>query len=306
LTDGDWSFGVENNAARGLAYVYGFIVGIVLLNIVIAVVSNIFTEVQNDANTAFWDNRFSITTETELLWSLFPCLKGKLRKHFFDTTTRRINFLDESSQNENTRNLEDRIHARNLDVFFNWWFSHTSWGAEIPNLWVRLQAFYGFSLWEDIIYPGIVLERILLGVNYDVDLVKIGNVPKIGSHTTSPSTNATDVNSVPVTVEKKSSKGFPWFLLRFIVKIFLWFLFTVHIVIIFSVFICGLFSFGLLWPQGMKRSLFHISSEPDVNEIKELSNENGKLKEELRKDYYKLKRDMEEIKDQLKTKPTLH
>jgi len=270
------------------------------LNIIIAVLSNIFTDVQEASYTAFWDNRYSLTTETDLLWSLLPCPKEYLeylRNDFFDTNKGRINFLDESSQNEN---------IGNSDVFLGWWFSPTSWDGEIPNLWVRLQAFYSYSLWEDIIYPGIVLEKILLGVNYDVDLVKIGNVPKIGSHTTSPSTNATDVNSVPVTVEKKSSKGFPWFLLRFIVKIFLWFLFTVHIVIIFSVFICGLFSFGLLWPQGMKRSLFHISSEPDVNEIKELSNENGKLKEELRKDYYKLKRDMEEIKDQLKTKPTLH
>ena len=102
-------------------------------------------------------------------------------------------------------------------------------------------------------------------MNYDVDLVKIG------SNTTSPSINAKDGISVPVTDEKKSSKGFPWFLLRFMVRIFMWCLLIVHIVIIFSVFICGLFSFGILWPQGMKEWLFHISSKHDVNETIDFS-----------------------------------
>lgn len=230
---------------------------------IISIVGNILTEVQHDAKNAFWDNRLSVTTEIDSFWSLFPFLGKYLRKRFVFQKDPRINFLYGLSQ-------EVDVELKKSDPFFDWWFAPLIWGVPCPDLLVRLKAFYLYSLWDDIIYPGVVLERVVLGLNHNAELATAENDDELGQRLRSTVSRA-------------------------IVKIFLWCLLIVHIMIMLIVFICGLF-FGITWPQAMTRHLFHVSTDPDMGEIKELSLENDKLKEELRKDYYKLRRDIEEQK----------
>jgi len=254
---------VFDERGRVLTWLYAFFMGVILLNMIISIVGNILTEVQHDAKNAFWDNRLSVTTEIDSFWSLFPFLGKYLRKRFVFQKDPRINFLYGLSQ-------EVDVELKKSDPFFDWWFAPLIWGVPCPDLLVRLKAFYLYSLWDDIIYPGVVLERVVLGLNHNAELATAENDDELGQRLRSTVSRA-------------------------IVKIFLWCLLIVHIMIMLIVFICGLF-FGITWPQAMTRHLFHVSTDPDMGEIKELSLENDKLKEELRKDYYKLRRDIEEQK----------
>jgi len=261
LTDGGWEF---NGPGKTLMFVYAFFMGLILLNMIIAIVSNIFTSVQDDAKTAFWDDRLAITTEIESLWRhLFPCLQHSLRTQFLAIEDVRFNFSVEASRKE-------EVDA-DSDNFFNWWFAPMAREFSRPSLFKRLQAFYSYSVWEDIIYPGVVLERVLLGLKHDAGFEDVKH-------------------------EQKLSKLFQWNLARGMVITILWFLFIIHVVIMVTVFICGMVPLGLFWPHQMKQYLFHESTEPNVSEIKELRSDNDKLKEDLRKDYYKLSRGIEEIK----------
>merc|ERR1740124_2012084 len=122
----------------------------------------------------------------------------KTFKPFRETT--RFNFLVASSQSTDVGSSQP---------FFNWWFSSLTVSDKIPALGERLQAFYRYSLWDDIIYPGEVLERILLGVNYDLN-----------------------DNS-----EEMANRNNPSRTSKAIVKIILWCLLIVNMVIMIIIFI---------------------------------------------------------------------
>ena len=66
---GDWDF--VNRPGLGLTYAFAFIIGVLLLNIVIAVVNNEFTDVQNAAENVFWDRRLSLMQEIDSMTSPF-------------------------------------------------------------------------------------------------------------------------------------------------------------------------------------------------------------------------------------------
>merc|ERR1740124_1599331 len=158
LSSDTWDF--TEGAGLVLTCIYALIMGVILLNMIIAIVNDIFTKVQNEAQTAFWENRLSTTIEIEAMLGIYTPLDKYLKKTFKFSETTRFNFLVASSQSADVGNSKS---------FFNWWFSPVAMSDKIPTLRMRLQAFYSYSLWDDIIYPGEVLERILLGVNYDFD-----------------------------------------------------------------------------------------------------------------------------------------
>ena len=179
---------------------------------IIVYVCNIFSDVQKDSKIAFWENRLSITTEMEALsniWCNFSWKKSN-ESEVYEIKPQRLNFsVVPSLMSSNER----------ATPFFNWWFSHTNSGCACPHLMMRMYAFYSYSQWDDIVYPGIVLERILHGLKYNVSL---------------------------------ESQSHPSILPRTIVKTASNHLFLIHVVAIIIIFIFGLFSFGI-WPEAMKK-----------------------------------------------------
>ena len=114
---------------------------------------------------------------------------------------------------------------------------------------MRMYAFYSYSQWDDIVYPGIVIERILHGLKYNVSL---------------------------------ESQSHPSILPRTIVKTASNHLFLIHVVAIIIIFIFGLFSFGI-WPEAMKESLFHVDTKHEFGEMEKLSNKNDQSKKKSEK-----------------------
>jgi len=246
-----------------LTYFYAVFMSVILLNMIIAYVCNIFSEVLKDSKTAFWENRLSITTEIEALSNICHNFSWKKtnESEVCEIKTQRLNFSIVSSLISSNEKCAP---------FFNWWSSHTNSGCECPYLMTRMYAFYSYSQWDDIVYPGIVLERILHGLKYNEELSHPSNTDKVPLNT--------DQSHPPST-----EQSHPSILSRIIVKIVLYHLFLIHVVAIIVVFIFGLFSFGN-WPEAMKFFLFHMDTKHHFGEMEELSNKNDKSKEELRGD----------------------
>ncbi len=298
LTDGYWGFtdeyGFDDRFRKHktdyyLTIFFAFIVGVLLLNIVIAEVSNRFTDVQNDAEKAFWLHRLSLVQEIESLCfqlkrysthSFCLCRKsanGYLQKEENTPLQRTLStsshgqkpldndgtgmerfcFLASPSYHEQER-FQDDEELRN---FTDWWFST---GDQVlvhrPNFTERMLVFYNYSQWDEVIFPGKVFERIFLGFKYNAVL----------------STEAPNMFVV------------------LLVKIVAWIFFCVHIFVAVITFISGLF-FGFLWPKPMKKWLFHgdIHSKEQSKDVSvqmeilqqqssELQQQNRELKQHIR------------------------
>ena len=75
--DDNWNFGERSEIL--VMFIFALVIGVFLLNMVIAVVSNKFTEVHADANFVFWGHRLDLLTDIEALWDLFPFLEEGIK-----------------------------------------------------------------------------------------------------------------------------------------------------------------------------------------------------------------------------------
>jgi hypothetical protein len=78
---GDWSFLDKVTGAQSvlLMTIFAFAIGILLLNIIIALISNVFTEVEQNGQRAFWLKRLRFMNELQSLNALRDFLPQKLR-----------------------------------------------------------------------------------------------------------------------------------------------------------------------------------------------------------------------------------
>ncbi len=254
LTDGGWGF--DGNRFRThdkeyyLTFAFAFIVGVLLLNIVIAEVSNRFTDVQNDAEKAFWLHRLSLVQEIE---SLCFQMKRCASCPFFSISYCANRHIDDPNPHERTalqsqlsepkqinykiegmerfsflvppsyREQERFQSNAELRCFTDWWFSTNS-DAEKPTFIDRIYAFYWYSYMDEVIFPGKVFERIFLGFRYNKDI----------------------------------STEFPRYTLHVLfAKIVAWIVFVMHIFVAVIMLPLGGIFFGLLWPEAVKKWLFH-------------------------------------------------
>jgi len=211
--------------------------------------------VQENAEAAFWENRLSITTEMEALISVYGAIFWK------ESTDSEVHETEVHKNQCDNRRLNFSVvpsvmpSQEDITPFFNWWFSHINSGCERPTLMTRIRTFYSYSQWDDIVYPGIVLERILYGLKYNAELTTV-----------------------------KSGKRIPWILSKCLFTFVSYLLFLIHVVVIVVVFIFGFFSLGHFWPRSMKKRLFHMHFSEHLSETEERNNKNDRLKDELRGD----------------------
>jgi hypothetical protein len=68
---GDWEFLTSNLGPLSyLAMIFAFTMGIILMNMVIAVISNKYTEVEAKSEIAFWESRLRYIVEVESMKSI--------------------------------------------------------------------------------------------------------------------------------------------------------------------------------------------------------------------------------------------
>ncbi len=242
-----WSF---NDSSIRLMIVFAFIVGLLLLNIVIAVLNNIFTEVQSSAEKAFWINRINtvcdINSMLNLLnstylgvYRLFKTKKPKKGKksqkaRLIPKAIPKSQMIDERFSFSHPPS--DEVVKSLPAGIGNWWF-----GIEEspPNLVTRMMIFYKYAQWREIMFPDVEFESMLLGRS------EVGAASSI--YLFDYVRDMRNLNSKPTKVE----------LSLFAARNISWIMFVLHMIFFALIFVLGLATFGLLWPSALKDYLFN-------------------------------------------------
>jgi len=269
--DDNWNFGERSEIL--VMFIFALVIGVFLLNMVIAVVSNKFTEVHANANFVFWGHRLDLLTDIEAIWDLFPFLEEGIKICLIifpgPNSITRFSFAELSSLkyvHEIAMLLDDdKVDNDEEKQYLYWWFSAKGYGGKCPSsLWVRIRVFYKYSIWEDIFYPGRVYTKVALGYKYYYDLIE------------------------------KATFSWRFFAIGAF-KIATWFLFMGHVLIFIVLSVGGVFSFGLLWPTPMIEYLMNLSQDRDEQKQSHVNKDT----EILIKEMHAFKGDFEELRDEV-------
>lgn len=158
---------------KWMSYTYAFLVSILLLTVLIAVVSGVFQEVNDNGETEFWNNRYDyIVTKQAILDRYTPNaialdhLDQLVEPNDKSILVDRFDFLQfyQETFSKRRSDLSDKEYQ-----FFSWWFKyHTAEEGKMPYL-ERVYFFLERSTYLDIIFPGIAFERVFLGASRDED-----------------------------------------------------------------------------------------------------------------------------------------
>ena len=275
-----------NTTSQILSIIFGFIIGILIINVLIAKISNVFSEVDAKGRNVFWEDRLSFLSECTKIRECFKYLLhiGNTSDGLSDKHTERLSILSENdidvkstrydfnplnssrfSEKElsfnnskegsqrfdfsmaSTKEIKKMTTISERDQFFHWWMQPDLW--DCPSLKTRLTFFIKRERFSEILVPGQTFERILSG-----------------------------------------NKDNTFYFLTYLFGILLLpcFLF---------IFILGLPSLGYLWPKPLKEYIFFGTNE----HLQELTNEDLLKKITVLEDKMKLVDDeVVEVKESLK------
>lgn len=292
----EWDF--EEKSGVSIMFALAIIVGILLLNIVIAVVSNVFTEVTENAERAFWENRISWIAEMNLMLALFKCVCIPGEKNIDTRKSMSKSIIAvAASQEEEQAYLTERIPfsvypgieaAKSIPANFGWW-----WFEEFPHLKPsfvkRFIVFYKYSELGEILFPSKVFELVFIGLPYNADTgTEEYSYSREGPH---------GKVTVSIAIYK-----------LFLAKICAWVVFCVHIVLFILIFVAGLVTCGYLWPIAMKEMLFQgplienneekaVTREMTKTIISEFQKQMKELKDEQKRDIDVLKAEIMKLQN---------
>ncbi len=167
--EGDVLSGSNNWLLTAVAFLFAIIIGILLLNMLIAVVSNVFTEVSEASENAFWETRLLFMVEINAIRRHF-CIRDsgqfKLLSRSLGTESESVDDINRISfACYNDEWIQEECSEEDLERFFKWWYY--SWRHECPPLQVRLHYFYKHASTSEIFFPGDVFMNILFGLKYN-------------------------------------------------------------------------------------------------------------------------------------------
>lgn len=249
LLTGDLAYDNESAGPEKMTptILFGFFMGIVFLNISIAVITDTYNKVQVSESRAFTRNRLSFAAGSQTLvsillinylWKGITCSGNSLRLW----KSKKVKF-EERARNSKHISLQSMMKREEInkgriafEVFpewsfleqqkgedslvLNWWFVPWDDNHPLPPLCVRLKVFFKRSSLNDIFFPGDSFESLLMGVSQHED----------------------------------KTKSLVSFLAARVISYLLFFILTSAVLI---VFIAGSVSFGLLWPDEMRDFLFN-------------------------------------------------
>lgn len=256
LTDGGWDFSDGSELTSLLMILFAFITGILLLNVLIAVISNVFTEVFDNAEKAFWQNRLALSEFSRFYVNIYnlPCCEEPPTKVSKKKVTHPVRISFEKYPGW------VKGHAILGESFFLYWFLYRL--DKRPPLLDRLIIFYKHASWEEILFPSKTFERLLYGTHYDTEYLSMIEMWK------------KQVDWYGHTHSQKDEVLTPWVkivLYTLIVRIAIFLAFFIHMLCVGTVFLVGLVSFGLVWPESMKAWLFDVpvDEKPEKKKLEE-------------------------------------
>ncbi len=141
-----------------LAAIFGFIMGILLLNIIIAIISNVFSEIQQNSEKAFWANRLKFVNEIDNMKDVFlprilSCWCQRRRKAVVPA---RRAFVEKDIRGYNNW----RVH--NYYAPFIEWFVDGEDNDHFVSRWHCLYFFVRVAEWKEIIPPSAAFRKALM------------------------------------------------------------------------------------------------------------------------------------------------
>ena len=174
LLSGDWVFFDSNKGLHsGLAMIFAFVIGILLLNIIIALISNVYTDIESNSQKAIWASRLRFVVELGSMRSVFSFLnlctleEGSSSSRSYPE--RRI--LSQWDPREYNDHLEDDKEDDGLADFISWYVYETESSTyDDFGLWWRLRGFMHTAEWKEIFPPSLALQKVLLGKMQDEEI----------------------------------------------------------------------------------------------------------------------------------------
>lgn len=278
-----------------VAFSFVGIVGILLLNILIAVVSNVFQRVQLGGQKAFWLKRLDLFIQLQSLMSktlrsrIFKWINIKFGYEYeiLVLEDSRISFkwkkLDmrrernrtfKFFEDHKTKFFEDhkRGHPKRdkkFELFLKWFYDIDDSNLDTPTPRWHIRLFYYFSRasWDEIMFPGDEFEKLVLGIKF----------------------------------HDKVGKNLKWFPTHYILSYLTCLLSVVAVILVFTL---GVVTFGLCWPTPIRSYLFHGPVTLKIDKIKMLRRDMSKLIEisqkELKAAEHELKSDKEQHNEVIK------
>jgi hypothetical protein len=242
----DWK--PDNWQQTAVSFCFAVVVGILLLNILIAKVTNVFTEVTDESQTAFWTNRLDFVGEVNAIMRKLKPIMNKLNKIMSKLIPEVIWSKLEWKQPEEKvprrplgvyeEEWMMKCHDKDMKDFFMWWYYAWKKDNKRPPLRTRLKYFYKYASMEDIMFPGQVFQNILFGRKYNEDLK--GAKMLIAT-----------------------ALSYLHFLAGFICAV--------------VIFVLGLVSFGFLWPKEMNEVLFFGPVNTDGHKVDDKSEQENQV-----------------------------
>jgi len=157
---GDWEFLTSNLGPLSyIAMIFAFTMGIILMNMVIALISNKYTEVEAKSEIAFWESRLHYIVEVESMKSIasmsgqmchFYCGKDEENNKVKETSVRPARMSMDEYNEKNF--LEWEKMGQKHKEFLNWnyhghpWLNH----SDRPTFLKRMSCFLEMAKWSEI------------------------------------------------------------------------------------------------------------------------------------------------------------
>ena len=280
LLSGDWFFLNSPTGVQSvLALIFAFLIGILLLNIIIALISNRFTDVEKEGQKAFWLSRLRFVNELESMY-IIRNIRNRLSNFQFrggggesvdeDNWEDQPQIENKSSKAPPERRLLSEYDMRNYqewmdrgeeyDAFLKRWLGYEHPGTN-PSLLKRLRMFIEVAEWQEIIPPSKGFKKVLMGKHsYDEEI-----------------------------------KGLHLIIVAWIVSFVI---LLVSLVVGVIGLILGFFTGGYFWPRELRQFLFY-------GDVEDKKSEDEKVKEEAMEEVRQVVKEVTRLEtkvDKLETK----
>jgi hypothetical protein len=234
LTD-DLAYSEASDGVEKLlpSYLFAAGMGILFLNISIAVITDAYNEAKIHESKAFTRNRLAFASGSQSLLSVV-LFRKIFRNNIDETSQYRRKFKPEVERISFVLNKDldwDSLKGDEKEVL-TWWFNPWTFARgsllnKPPLLAVRLKVFFNKASFDEIFFPGRSFERVLMGV---------GQKNRLLAHQ------------------------------AIIARMASYLLFFVCLLTFLLVFFAGCLSFGILWPQSMKKVLLVEDVDDEDNQ----------------------------------------
>lgn len=257
-----------------ISYINGFIIRLLMLNVLIAVISNYFMVALEKANITFWVNRLQFITECQSLFSLlcfWNCCRNDSHSHDIEIDDQVSNYDDYSQLeiDEDTRDTLDNHVLDHEEIRRNEKIETLSMCTESSQVEKQQDERIAFGKFNRYLYKKVLRnedKQRFFSWWFNQSHIERNSAPcfitRLRYFFRFASLNeimfpAKEFENVIIGIPyNKKGKGFKLIVARCLSYI----LAAINILLVALSFLLGTVTFGLLWHSKMKKNLFYVET----------------------------------------------